>query len=81
MLNRFFGKPKQEAAYTLTTLDKLNETLEMLEKKEKGLMKKADAEVEKAKEFAKARNKRDMVSMPMLCTNMFVFRVLHDFLC
>ncbi|KAK8535419.1 hypothetical protein V6N12_056937 [Hibiscus sabdariffa] len=58
MLNRFFGKPKQEAANTLTTLDKLNETLEMLEKKEKVLLKKAAAEVEKAKEFAKVRNKR-----------------------
>ncbi|XP_039018658.1 vacuolar protein sorting-associated protein 32 homolog 2-like isoform X2 [Hibiscus syriacus] len=57
MLNRLFGKPKQEAN-TLTTLDKLNETLEMLEKKEKVLLKKAAAEVEKAKEFAKVRNKR-----------------------
>ncbi|KAK8973058.1 hypothetical protein V6N11_049408 [Hibiscus sabdariffa] len=45
-------------ANALTTLDKLNETLEMLEKKEKVLVKKAAAEVEKAKEFAKGRNKR-----------------------
>ncbi|MBA0693860.1 hypothetical protein Goari_004204 [Gossypium aridum] len=57
MFNRLFGKPKQEAN-ALTTLDKLNETLEMLEKKEKVLVKKAAAEVEKAKEFAKGRNKR-----------------------
>ncbi|KAG8487531.1 hypothetical protein CXB51_016164 [Gossypium anomalum] len=57
MFNRLFGKPKQETN-ALTTLDKLNETLEMLEKKEKVLLKKAAAEVEKAKEFAKARNKR-----------------------
>ncbi|KAK8996303.1 hypothetical protein V6N11_076543 [Hibiscus sabdariffa] len=53
-LGRLFGKPKQEAN-TLTTLDKLNETLEMLEKKEKVLVKKADAEVEKAKEFIQER--------------------------
>ncbi|XP_022732690.1 vacuolar protein sorting-associated protein 32 homolog 2 [Durio zibethinus] len=57
MFNRLFGKPKQETN-ALTTLDKLNETLEMLEKKEKVLVKKAAAEVEKAKEFAKGRNKR-----------------------
>jgi charged multivesicular body protein 4 len=31
-INRLFGKPKQEAN-ALTSLDKLNETLEMLEKK------------------------------------------------
>ncbi|KAA3486117.1 vacuolar protein sorting-associated protein 32-like protein 2-like [Gossypium australe] len=57
MFNRLFGKPKQETN-ALTTLDKLNETLEMLEKKEKVLVRKAAAEVEKAKELAKARNKR-----------------------
>ncbi|PNX84242.1 vacuolar sorting-associated protein 32-like, partial [Trifolium pratense] len=33
-------------------------TLEMLEKKEKVLLKKASAEVEKAKEFTRAKNKR-----------------------
>ncbi|KAL5052711.1 hypothetical protein RYX36_033393 [Vicia faba] len=57
MFSRIFGKPKQEAN-TLTTLDKLNETLEMLEKKEKVLLKKAGAEVERAKEFTRAKNKR-----------------------
>ncbi|KAL4301988.1 hypothetical protein GQ457_10G000930 [Hibiscus cannabinus] len=57
MLNRLVGKPQQEAN-TLTTLDKLNETLEMLEKKEKVLLKKAATEVEKAKEFTRARNKK-----------------------
>ncbi|KAG6586464.1 Vacuolar protein sorting-associated protein 32-like 2, partial [Cucurbita argyrosperma subsp. sororia] len=57
MLNRLFGKPKQEAN-ALATLDKLNETLEMLEKKENVLIKKAAAEVEKAKEFTRVKNKR-----------------------
>ncbi|CAL5442906.1 unnamed protein product [Camellia sinensis] len=57
MFSRLFGKPKEEAN-ALTTLDKLNETLEMLEKKEKVLLKKAAGEVEKAKEFTRAKNKR-----------------------
>ncbi|KAA3477221.1 vacuolar protein sorting-associated protein 32-like protein 2 [Gossypium australe] len=65
MFNRLFGKTKQEAN-ALTTLDKLNETLEMLEKKEKVLVKKAAAEVEKAKEFAKGRNKRGMDAILLL---------------
>jgi charged multivesicular body protein 4 len=56
-MNRLFGKPKQETS-TLQTLDKLNETLEMLEKKENVLLKKATGEVEKAKEFSRAKNKR-----------------------
>ncbi|KAF8393472.1 hypothetical protein HHK36_021716 [Tetracentron sinense] len=57
MFTRMFGKPKPETN-ALTTLDKLYETLEMLEKKEKVLLKKAGAEVEKAKEFTRAKNKR-----------------------
>ncbi|KAL8107227.1 vacuolar protein sorting-associated protein 32 homolog 1-like [Apium graveolens] len=57
MFTRIFGKPKQEEN-AVATLDKLNETLEMLEKKEKVLLKKAAAEVEKAKEFTRAKNKR-----------------------
>ncbi|GER38828.1 charged multivesicular body protein 4b [Striga asiatica] len=57
MFTRIFGKPKQETN-ALATLDKLNETLEMLEKKEKVLLKKAASEVERAKEFTRAKNKR-----------------------
>ncbi|CAK9152761.1 unnamed protein product [Ilex paraguariensis] len=57
MFTRIFGKPKQEAN-ALATLDKLNETLEMLEKKENVLQKKASAEIEKAKEFTRAKNKK-----------------------
>lgn len=41
------------------------QTLEMLEKKEKVLLKKAATEVEKAKEFTKAKNKRGMIWSPM----------------
>ncbi|KAL6496546.1 hypothetical protein OROGR_029804 [Orobanche gracilis] len=51
------GKPKQENN-ALVTLEKLNETLEMLEKKDGVLQKKASAELEKAKEYTKAKNKR-----------------------
>nr|VDD40592.1 unnamed protein product [Brassica oleracea] len=57
MMNRLFGKPKPETN-ALQTLDKLNETLEMLEKKEKVLLKKAGQEVEKAKEYTRSKNKR-----------------------
>ncbi|XP_020584315.1 vacuolar protein sorting-associated protein 32 homolog 2-like [Phalaenopsis equestris] len=57
MFSRLFGKPKEQTN-ALATLDKLNETIEMLEKKEKVLLKKAAAEVEKAKEFTRAKNKR-----------------------
>ncbi|GKV28054.1 hypothetical protein SLEP1_g37153 [Rubroshorea leprosula] len=57
MFNRLFAKPRQETD-ALTTLDKLNETLEMLEKKEKVLVKKAAAEVEKAKVAAQGGKKK-----------------------
>eukprot|EP00898_Chlorokybus_atmophyticus_P003121 jgi/Chlat1/380/Chrsp10S01494 len=64
MFGRLFGKPKGEApasntsATTIDTLSKLNETLEMLEKREKVLQKKAALEVEKAKEYSRQKNKR-----------------------
>ncbi|KAG0449090.1 hypothetical protein HPP92_027532 [Vanilla planifolia] len=57
MFNRLFGKSKEQTN-ALATLDKLNETLEMLEKKEKVLMKKVAAEIEKAKEYTKSKNKK-----------------------
>ncbi|KAL7093715.1 hypothetical protein ACP275_11G056900 [Erythranthe tilingii] len=58
MFTRLLRKqPKQETT-TLTSLDKLNETLEMLEKKENVLQKKAYAEVEKAKAYTKSKNKK-----------------------
>nr|ABK25827.1 unknown [Picea sitchensis]ACN40190.1 unknown [Picea sitchensis]ACN40855.1 unknown [Picea sitchensis] len=57
MFSRLFGRPKEEAN-PISTLDKLNETLEMLEKKEKVLQKKIQAEVEKARDFTRAKNKK-----------------------
>ncbi|KAJ8439280.1 hypothetical protein Cgig2_016828 [Carnegiea gigantea] len=58
MFTRILGKPKEPTTSAVATLDKLSETLEMLEKKEQVLLKKAAAEVEKAKEFTRAKNKR-----------------------
>ncbi|XP_074285717.1 vacuolar protein sorting-associated protein 32 homolog 1-like [Silene latifolia] len=61
MMARLFGAKGREdssASSTLATLDKLSEALEMLEKKEQVLIKKAAAEVEKAKDFSRAKNKR-----------------------
>ncbi|KAF3454217.1 hypothetical protein FNV43_RR04664 [Rhamnella rubrinervis] len=60
MFTRMFGKPKQETN-ALASLDKLNETLELLEKKEKVLQKKATAEVEKAKEHTRNKNKKSAI--------------------
>lgn len=57
MFSRMFGKPK-EGPTTLATLEKLSETLEMLEKKEVVLNKKISLEVEKAKAYTKAKNKK-----------------------
>ena len=60
-MTRLFGKPRRDEssrALSTTSLDKLTETLEMLERKEKVLEKKAAAEVGRAKDFSKAKNKR-----------------------
>ncbi|KAL2924547.1 Vacuolar protein sorting-associated protein 32-like protein 1 [Bienertia sinuspersici] len=62
MFTRIFGKPKEGTTSAVATLDKLSETLEMLEKKEQVLLKKAAAEVEKAKEFTRAKNKRAAIT-------------------
>ena len=62
MFKRLLGKPKQETN-ALATLDKLNETLEMLEKKESVLLKKATAEVERAKEFTRAKKQKGCNTM------------------
>ncbi|KAF9615992.1 hypothetical protein IFM89_027931 [Coptis chinensis] len=56
MFPRLFRKHKKETN-ALATLDKLTEALEELEKKEKVFLKKASAEVEKAKKFINSKNK------------------------
>ncbi|KAG6478848.1 hypothetical protein ZIOFF_062293 [Zingiber officinale] len=58
MFSRLLGKPKEQTS-ALATIEKLYETLEMLEKKEKVLLKKSDVEIEKAKQFTKTKNKRE----------------------
>ncbi|XP_008788033.2 vacuolar protein sorting-associated protein 32 homolog 2-like isoform X2 [Phoenix dactylifera] len=58
MLKRLLTKPKKEPPSALSTLDRLHETLEMLEKKEHVLQKKISIEVEKAKDCTKAKNKK-----------------------
>ncbi|CAD5173208.1 unnamed protein product [Musa acuminata subsp. malaccensis] len=57
MFSMLFWRPREQP-HTFSTIDKLNKTLAMLEKKEQVLLKKAAAEVEKAKEFTRAKNKR-----------------------
>jgi len=50
-------KKKDAASSAIPTLDRLHETLEMLEKKECFLQKKCSAEIEKAKDYTKSKNK------------------------
>ncbi|KAL9324701.1 hypothetical protein ACSQ67_009558 [Phaseolus vulgaris] len=57
MFKNFFGKSKPEHN-PIAVLDKLNQTLELLEKKEDVLLKKVNAEKEKAIEFIRGKNKR-----------------------
>ncbi|KAF8047804.1 hypothetical protein N665_2822s0002 [Sinapis alba] len=63
MFTRLFSKLKQKKTKTLQTLEKLNETLGILEKKETLLLKRVAEEVERAKDFTRAKNKR----AAMLC--------------
>lgn len=57
MFGRLFGKPKEEPNMR-ESLDKLTETREMLEKKEKVLQRKIAQEIEKAREYSRQKNKR-----------------------
>ncbi|KAK3136007.1 hypothetical protein QOZ80_5BG0426600 [Eleusine coracana subsp. coracana] len=57
LLPKTKSKKKEAASSALPTLDRLHETLEMLEKKERFLQKKSSAEIEKVKDYTKAKNK------------------------
>merc|ERR1711977_255130 len=66
MFKKLFGKPKSSATEVkphgktdaMTTIERLNDTLEMLEKREALLQKKMADEIRKAKEYTKMKNKR-----------------------
>ncbi|XP_072974987.1 vacuolar protein sorting-associated protein 32 homolog 1-like [Typha angustifolia] len=58
MLKRLISKPKKKPPSAISTLEQLRETLEMLEKKERVLQRKISAEVEKAKDYSKVKNKK-----------------------
>ncbi|XP_058110824.1 vacuolar protein sorting-associated protein 32 homolog 2-like [Magnolia sinica] len=58
MLKRIFHSKAKKPPSALPTLEKLNETLEMLEKKEHVLQKKISIEIQKAKDYTKSKNKR-----------------------
>lgn len=53
----------------------------MLEKKESVLAKKAEVEVEKAKEFSKAKNKKGMYSYLYYCIDLLYEVVLAPLIC
>ncbi|TKW07578.1 hypothetical protein SEVIR_7G316300v4 [Setaria viridis] len=57
LLPKTKSKKKEAASSAIPTLDRLHETLEMLEKKERFLWKKCSAEIEKAKDYTKSKNK------------------------
>ncbi|KAJ1688902.1 hypothetical protein LUZ63_013057 [Rhynchospora breviuscula] len=61
LLKLILGKKKKKVSKKTTsaadTIDQLNKTLEMLEKREKQLQQKVSAEAEKAKDYAKLKNK------------------------
>ncbi|WVZ13570.1 hypothetical protein V8G54_011136 [Vigna mungo] len=57
MFSSFFNKRKPQHD-PIAVLEKLNKTLELLEKKEDVLLKKVNAEKEKAIEFIRRKNKR-----------------------
>jgi len=67
MFRKLFGKSKSSGSSdvqphgktdAMTTIERLNETLEMLEKREALLQKKMADEIKKAKEYTRLKNKR-----------------------
>lgn len=64
MFNKLFGKPKDGATSTsaISTLERIGDSLGMLEKKEQVLQRKIAVELQKAMEFTKAKNKRAAIN-------------------
>ncbi|KAL3693015.1 hypothetical protein R1sor_006666 [Riccia sorocarpa] len=72
MFNKLFGKPKargkdakanvKTVATALSSMERINENLDMLEKKEQILQRKITAELQKATEYSKAKNKRAAIN-------------------
>lgn len=64
MFNKLFGKPKDgtSSASAISTLERIGDSLGMLEKKEQVLQRKIAAELQKAIEFTKAKNKRAAIN-------------------
>ncbi|KAF9617401.1 hypothetical protein IFM89_036322 [Coptis chinensis] len=60
MFMRIFGKPNQETK-VLTYWDKVDKALERHKKEENDYLEKISAEVEMAKEFSRAKNKRGAI--------------------
>ncbi|KAL0914883.1 hypothetical protein M5K25_015270 [Dendrobium thyrsiflorum] len=58
MFKKLVSRQKKKGPSALSTLERLHETLEMLEKKEHVLQKKITAEFEKAKDYTKLKNKK-----------------------
>ncbi|KAL6193582.1 hypothetical protein ACLB2K_034666 [Fragaria x ananassa] len=59
MFCRCFGRPNKEPTLPSSMLDKLHEKLGILEKNESEIQKKAAVEFGRAKEFARAKNRKD----------------------
>ncbi|BBN05832.1 charged multivesicular body protein 4A/B [Marchantia polymorpha subsp. ruderalis] len=72
MFNKLFGKPKAKSkdgkpsvktvATAVSSMEKIGENLDMLEKKEQILQRKIAAELQKATEYSKAKNKRAAIN-------------------
>ncbi|CAM6093425.1 unnamed protein product [Calypogeia fissa] len=64
MFNKLFGKPKDGTTSTsaISTLERIGDSLGMLEKKEQVLQRKIAMELQKAMEFTKAKNKRAAIN-------------------
>ncbi|KAK1285882.1 hypothetical protein QJS10_CPB20g00014 [Acorus calamus] len=58
MFNKLFKKSNKKTPSALSSIQKLNESLELLDKKERFLRKKISAETNRAKDYSKLKNKK-----------------------